>query len=139
MAARGIEIEGRQSPRGAINLVPLINIVFLLLIFFMLTSTLTTPDAYDVALPESESGATHESEPLVLLIAADGAIAINNEPVALGDLVARFQAALADGASPSVMVKADATATTAAVITAMKRAKLAGIERVALATEGPTR
>ncbi|MDP7539956.1 MAG: biopolymer transporter ExbD, partial [Alphaproteobacteria bacterium] len=50
-----MEFSGRERLRGGINMVPLINIVFLLLIFFMLSSTLVTPDSLEVTLPESET------------------------------------------------------------------------------------
>ena len=50
------------------NLVPLINIVFLLLIFFMLTGTLKRSDIFDISPPESSTGADAEAPELVLLI-----------------------------------------------------------------------
>jgi biopolymer transport protein ExbD len=130
-----MEFTGRKPIKGGINLVPLINIVFLLLIFFMLTSTLTTPDEFDIALPESVSGAAHGSEPIVILIGPDGAIAVNNRPVDIGEVVAALEAALGDGEAPTVMVKADARATTSDVVAVLRRAHAAGINRVALATQ----
>jgi biopolymer transport protein ExbD len=131
-----MEFEGRKPLEGGINLVPLINIVFLLLIFFMLSSTLVTPDQFDVDLPESSELRSSEAQPIAVLIAADGGLAVNNESLDLGDLEPALSRLLADNPAAGFLVKADAAATTADVVNVLRRARAAGIERVALATQG---
>lgn len=133
-----MEFEGRRRLSGAIDLVPLINIVFLLLIFFMLTSTLATPDAFDVALPESRQGRAGTSQPIVVLIGGDGTLALNNEPVSLSGLEPGLAAARALSPAAPLLVKADAAATTADVAAVLRRARAAGVERVGLATAPPS-
>ncbi|MDP6517207.1 MAG: biopolymer transporter ExbD [Alphaproteobacteria bacterium] len=133
--AAPLEFEARRKRQPGLNLVPLINVVFLLLIFFMLSSTLVTPDEFDVNLPESESGRAQGSVPVVVLIAGDGALAVNNLPVRLGGLAARLRDATDESGVSRVIVKADAAATTASVISVLRRARAAGIEQVALATQ----
>lgn len=130
-----MEFESRKRLSVGINIVPLINIVFLLLIFFMLTSTLSTPDEFDVTLPESGSGAPHASEPIVVLIGPDGTVAVNNLPTMIGDLTQEIERQIAEGGNPEVMVKADSLATSSDVLTVLRRARAAGVERVALATQ----
>ena len=129
-----MEFEGRQRLSVTVNLVPLINIVFLLLIFFMLTSTLTTPDAFDVTLPESTQGSEGEMDPIVVLIAGDGALALDNAPIALAALEAALAAARDARPLSAVLIKADARATTGDVATVLRRARAAGVEKVGLAT-----
>ncbi len=129
-----MEFEKRRELPGAINLVPLINIVFLLLIFFMLTSTLATPDAFDVTLPESVHGEAAASQPIVILVSGEGALALNNEPVELSVLVRELTAAREARRDAPLMIKADARATTADVAAVLRRARAAGVERVGLAT-----
>ena len=131
-----MEIEGRKPLEGGINLVPLINIVFLLLIFFMLSSTLVTPDRFNVDLPEALETRSSEAQPIAVLISADGALAVNNESLDLGELEPAFSRLLADDPAAGILVKADAGATTADVVKVLRRARAAGIERVALATQG---
>jgi biopolymer transport protein ExbD len=130
---RAPEFEGRRPLKGEINLVPLINVVFLLLIFFMLSSTLATPDRFDVDLPESARAQATESEPIVVMIDAGGGFAVNNAPVAIGDLEPALAAARAVAPDAAILLKADARATTADVVNVLRRARAAGIERVALA------
>ena len=131
-----MEFAGRKPLSDGINMVPLINIVFLLLIFFMLSSTLVTPDQFNVDLPESEQGRPAGSQPIVVLISADGGFAINNETLALGELEPRLAGLRAADPAAGIVVKADARATAAAVVNVLRRARAAGIERVALATQG---
>ena len=130
-----MQFEGRQRIRHGINLVPLINIVFLLLIFFMLSSTLVTPDKFDIQLPESDKGDSHESVPIVILVRGDGTIAINNLAVSLTELADLLVSEIEGGAQPELMVRADALANTKDIVAVLRQAKIAGIEAVALATQ----
>jgi len=133
--SENMQFEGRQRIRHGINLVPLINIVFLLLIFFMLSSTLITPDKFDIQLPESDKGDSHESVPIVILVRGDGTIAINNLAVSLTELADLLVSEIEGGAQPELMVRADALANTKDIVAVLRQAKIAGIEAVALATQ----
>ena len=133
--SENMQFEGRQRIRHGINLVPLINIVFLLLIFFMLSSTLVTPDKFDIQLPESDKGDSHESVTIVILVRGDGTIAINNVAVSLTELSDLLVSEIEAGAHPELMVRADASANTKDIVAVLRQAKIAGIEAVALATQ----
>ena len=136
--SENMQFEGRQRIRHGINLVPLINIVFLLLIFFMLSSTLITPDKFDIQLPESDKGDSHESVPIVILLRGDGTIALNNVAASLTELSDLLVSEIEAGAQPKLMVRADALANTKDVVAVLRQAKIAGIEAVALATQPNT-
>ena len=136
--SENMQFEGRQRIRHGINLVPLINIVFLLLIFFMLSSTLITPDKFDIQLPESDKGDSHESVPIVILLRGDGTIALNNVAASLTELSDLLVSEIEAGAQPELMVRADALDNTKDVIAVLRQAKIAGIEAVALATQPNT-
>ena len=131
-----MQFESRARIKNRINLVPLINIVFLLLIFFMLSSTLITPDKFDITLPESKKGDSHESIPIVVLIRGDGKVAINNVTTTINELADLLLTEIEFGATPELMVRADASANTEDVISVLRQAKLANIESVAIATQG---
>ena len=136
--SENMQFEGRKRIRHGINLVPLINIVFLLLIFFMLSSTLITPDKFDIQLPESDKGDSHESVPIVILLRGDGTIALNNVAASLTELSDLLVSEIEAGALPELMVRADALANTKDVVAVLRQAKIAGIEAVALATQPNT-
>lgn len=121
-----------RHPRG-INMVPLINIVFLLLVFFMVTSTVRVIDPVDQALPEAGTGSGEEAPEQVLVLHADGRIELAGEAVPPGGLDAAL-AALAGEGVEEILVKADGSARASHLRTVMESARAAGIQGVALAT-----
>lgn len=131
-----MEFAKRRSPVKPIDLVALINIVFLLLIFFMLTSALAPPDAFDVELPESRQGHGGSAEPIVVLISGDGEFALNADRITIGELRVALARAQAENPGARVLIKADARAMTSDVTAVLRRVRAAGIERVGLATLG---
>ncbi len=134
-----MEFAGRKPLSGGVNLVPLINIVFLLLIFFMVSSTFITPDEFNIDLPESEQVQVSQLQPIVVLIGVDGGLALNNRELDLDDLESSLAAALAIDPDAEVLIRADAEATTADVVNVLRRARAVGIERVAMATREAVR
>jgi len=68
-----------------INLAPLIDVVFLLLIFFMVTTTFKDEVGIKIQLPETESGSTVEKQALTLVIDAGGLFYINDRQAAIKD------------------------------------------------------
>ncbi|MFP4496432.1 MAG: ExbD/TolR family protein [Halochromatium sp.] len=84
------------------SLIPLINIVFLLLIFFMVVGTITAPDAFPVDPPVSQQSRAEEADALQLLIDAEGRIALDGEVLAADQIEERLRERLAEqrGAQP---------------------------------------
>ena len=130
-----MKFEGRKKIPHGINLVPLINIVFLLLIFFMLSTTLVTPDKFDIELPVSDKKDSRGTGPIVVLVNADGSVALNNTPLTMDQLSRFLESQIKTGLKPELMIRADASANTADVVSVLRQAKIAGIERVSLATQ----
>lgn len=120
-----------SAPRRGDSIVPMINIVFLLLIFFMLTATIAPPDPFDLALPEGEVNATAPAAPrrLVLVIGADGARAHDGATGAAA--LAALRAAYRPG--DLVELRADAGLDGAAFARLLAELAAAGIDGVTLA------
>lgn len=106
------------------SVVPMINVAFLLLIFFLMTAVLAPPDALTVALPEAETPVA-EASPDVLVILADGNLALGN---IRGDAV--FEA-LPDG---PLQIRADAGLEGAVLARIMKRLAAQGVTSIELLT-----
>lgn len=96
----------REHPRGkALNLTPLIDVVFLLIIFFMLTSHFRQYEALELALPVGAVTVAPESSPLTLLVGAGGKIILDQETLHIDTLRERLPALLqGDGARPVVIM-----------------------------------
>lgn len=134
-----ITFERRRRPSGRINLVPLINVVFLLLVFFMLSGTLRSIEAVDVSVPESVAGRIDDKRPITVFVGADGRFAVNERVVAPGALTQAVTSLLPpEGPAPRVVLKADAAASSGDMLAAMREVSTAGILRIGIATRAPS-
>jgi len=126
-----------QSEEIAINLTPLIDVVFLLLIFFMVSTTFTKETQLKVDLPQATTDQVAQIEMLEIIIKADGSFAINDKTL-VNAQPKTLRAALlkeSDGdlATP-LKISADATTPHQAVITAMDVAANLGFSQLSLTT-----
>lgn len=121
-----------KPPETGENLIPLINVIFLLLIFFMLAGQMALPSPFPVQPPAARLGVEPEGEPK-LLIAADGRLALNGEPVTLEALPARLKAA-GVGRDRPLRIKADGALSSERLLGVGRRLREAGVDRVTLIT-----
>ena len=121
-----------------INLTALIDVVFLLLIFFMVSTTFDRHANLKVQLPESSTQTQKSSdEPLVLTIDAKGKYFINERQVvntSLDTLKSALQQTVGDKKDIAIMLRADANTPHQAVVRAMDAAAQLGLTRISIAT-----
>lgn len=122
-----------------VNLTPLVDIVFLLLIFFMVTSTFAREQSLNVELPEvsSASGKTDGPSPLVISISETGATIIEGKEVPPAELMARLKDITQknnDLPRTAVVVRADKKTPHGQVVKVLDACDRAGIRNVSLAT-----
>ena len=122
-----------------INLTPLIDVVFLLLIFFMVSTTFTRETQLKVDLPESVSGeyAYESVQQIEVLISVSAEVAINGKTLVNPGLDSIRAALVREGGSDRslpVVITADANTPHQAVITAMDAAGQEGFSRLRLTT-----
>jgi len=117
------------------NVIPLINIVFLLLIFFMLAGTLTPPDAFDVEPPETrEARMEDEPEEGLILLSADGELAFEGEEITFSGLAEAVASRLRDDEPPMLTLKADSAVPASLLLDLMDVLREAGAESIMLLT-----
>ena len=117
------------------NLVPLINIVFLLLIFFMLTGTLKRSDIFDISPPESSTGADAEAPELVLLISESNKLALNNQNIEFSELNTKLLNIIQEYPIQEILIKADGKASSGTLSKVINIMREAGIKRAAIVTK----
>lgn len=121
----------RPTPKPAqIGLSPLIDVVFLLLIFFVVTTSFRTPEL-PIDLPEADGEASSATQPLVVSLDADGRASVDGEPVDEAELETRF--ARAD--PEAILVRADGAAAHRDVVRVLDASRRAGIANVGLAVD----
>ena len=130
------------KPDTGINLTPLIDVVFLLLIFFMVTTTFTRETRMLITLPEADGEALVSQQQVVLelVVSRDGSYSVNGQNLINGD-IKTIMAALKEASEGNkdipLMITADAQSTHQAVITAMDAAGRLGFESLNIATQQP--
>ena len=129
-----MDFEGRARIRSHLDIAPLIDIVFLLLVFFMLTSTFMVPEAIELELPASSSATVTDSTPITVSLAPAGELALNGERIELAQLRAAVAALLKADADAAITLKSDARTEVQQLLAVMDEIRAAGGSDVALAT-----
>jgi biopolymer transport protein ExbD len=131
-----MQFEGRRRSSLVPNMTPLIDIVFLLLVFFMLTSHFVKEERIALELPNAESGsALEEKKHLEVVIDAEGKIMIDNRIVEITDLDAVLGDALEKRDEKIVRIRGDHAATLGRAVTIMDAARKANAQAVDIVTE----
>jgi len=121
-----------------VNITPLIDIVFLLLIFFMVSTTFERESEIDITLPEATIDAPKETnEPIEITIGADGTYFINGKRVVNKQVATLKQALLkvANGREdPPIIVSADKNTTHQSFVNVMDAARQLGFIHISIAT-----
>ena len=129
-----------KSEEPEINLIPLIDVVLVIIIFLMLTTTFTKTGGLEINLPmAASSDAATVSNEIVVAITAAGDVIINQQPVAdrrIEALAAALGKAVPSGQqNPVVVISADAKAAHQSVIDVMQAAQRAGLAHITFATQ----
>jgi len=132
---------GHKEEGVEVNLTPLIDVVFLLLIFFMVSTTFDRHATLKVSLPESSVKATQQQdEPLVLSIDAKGNYFLNDRQIvnqSLDTLMQALKRTIGNEAAikeTALVLRADANTPHQSVVRAMDAASRLGLTKLSIAT-----
>ena len=134
-----MKFTSRSREEPEINLIPFIDVLLVVLIFLMLSTTYSKFTELQLKLPVADTDAQRDYPKEVLVtVSSDGAYAVNKVPVADRSLAA-LTAALIEGAKAGkesvVIINADASAKHQAVITVMEAARRSGLTQITFATQ----
>jgi len=127
-----VEFNPKKKRRVLINITSLIDVMFLLLIFFMVTSTFLDQPGMKLELPSAESAEVARVEKLVLYISSDEEVVFNDQPVSLDDLEETMLAALSEIEDRTLVLNADKSVQHGTVIRVMDIAKKLGLEKLVI-------
>ncbi len=133
-----MEFEGLQRNRKIPTLTPLIDIVFLLLVFFMLTAHFVKDQALDISLPEAESSKSlDKEEALKIVLDNSGHVLINKKHIAPGDLDKVIKEIMQSRTNKQVILHGDEISELGLTVKVMDAARKAGAESLDIITEQP--
>jgi len=113
-----------------IEITPLIDCVFLLLIFFMLTSNFIVVHGINIKLPKSSTSETVDNQNITIQVSSEDIVYINGEPLTYMEL----KDFLSDKSLESIFIKADKDATLGVVTEIWDICRQVGIEKIGIAT-----
>ena len=132
---------GRSSDIPEINLIPFIDVLLVIIIFLMLTTTYAKFSGLEINLPTAD--ASKQNEPpneVSVSVTQSGQVLVNKAPLdavsvqAISDALRR---AAGDAKDPVIVINADAKATHQSVVDVMQAAQAAGYPRISFATQSP--
>jgi biopolymer transport protein ExbD len=137
-----VKLSPRNSEEPDVNLTPMIDVVFLLLLFFMVSTSFIRESSLKVDLPEATGQALAEQEKAIdIVINADGQFIVNTitlDKPSNEQLAAVLKKAVGDNNDPHIIISADANAEYQNIVTAMDTAQQLGYTRLTLATRQTT-
>ncbi len=119
-----------------INMVPMVDVVFQLLIFFMVATTLIEPERLlDIELPTAESGADgRPSEEIVLNVLQDGRVVYHGRDLSHQELVAVLRSAAASDPNTPVTIRGHRLAMHQNIVSVMDACGIAGLSNLSVGT-----
>ncbi len=128
----------KNNSRGLIiNITTLIDVMFLLLIFFMVTSTFKNQPAINLVLPRSATASETVDTPAVLFLTSEGLVYLNDTLMDKETLAARLQAMHDESGADRMVLRADEDAAHGDVVELIDTIKQSGFTRVSLSARVP--
>ncbi len=129
--------KGKKQPLE-LNMAPLIDMVFILLIFFIVTTSFVKETGIKINRPTASTAIAKTRSSIMIGITSDNRIFMNSREIDFRAVRGNVERALAENPEGEVVIVADMDSSTRAVITAMDACKLAGADNVSIAASHPS-
>lgn len=131
-----MKLDRRQPRRELVNITPLIDVVFILLVFFMLAGAIEPDEPFPLAPAASASEIRGDVQDFVVLVDPDGRLALDDRVLTPDTLKEAVRQALTDQPGALIQLKPDAEADAVMVIEVMETIREAGASYIVLLTVG---
>lgn len=130
-------VHRKKRPRYGVQtpLTSLIDIVFLLLVYFLLTTNFMVDEGIDVKLPQADASRPQTRTEITVYVDGEGRAFLENTELSLGELFKRLQQLIGNAPDQMVLIKAERSVVLNKAVQVMDVAKAAGAGRLCLATE----
>ena len=120
-----------------VDLTPMLDVVFIMLIFFIVTSTFVKESGVDVTRPNAETAVPTDASSIQIGITSNNQIYFDKRLVDKRAVRANIEKGLAESPGAAIIIIADALSNTETLIEVMDQSRLAGAENVSVATDEP--
>lgn len=125
----------RQEEDTAIDMTPMLDIVFIMLIFFIVTATFVKESGIDVTRPDAETATKQTRVAMLIAINENNEIWINRRRVELAAVRANIERLHAENPQGGAVIQADANARTGILVEIMDQVRLAGVDAISIAAD----
>ena len=132
-----MQFSKNRQKKVTLNITSLMDIMFILIIFFTVTSTFLEQPGIELKLPEAESSETHTAEKVIVFVDAQGEIYINKNKIQLEALAETVAELLQAQTEKMVVLRADEKATHGTIIRVMDLLRKKGIYKIIISTSKP--
>ena len=124
-----------EEEENQIDLTPMLDVVFIMLIFFIVTSTFVKESGVDVSRPNADTAVVTESNSIQIGITSSNQIFMDKRQIDKRAVRANVERGLAENAGAAVIIVADADSKTETLIEVMDQSRLAGATNVSVAAD----
>ena len=117
---------------GRLDIAPLVDVIFLLLIFFMLTSSFIFQPGIKINLPKALTSEVIHKENLIIVLTEDNSIYVNERLISEDELYSRLKVAAQE--SKPILIKADRSASMGRVVEIWDMCRAEGVQKISIAT-----
>ena len=126
----------RTGKKPVFMIIPMIDIIFFLLVFFMMNSLQTVAQkALSVQLPQAQSASAPAQMPIIMTLDEEGHITIDNKPVSITESATIMKQHMQENANAAVVLQADKRTAHGQVVAVMDMLKTSGVKRLSIAAE----
>ena len=125
-----------EEEEAAIDMTPMLDIVFIMLIFFIVTTVFVKEAGIEVNKPEASQAFLHKNANIFIAVTEDGTVWMNKSEVAVDSVRATLERLLTEQPTDYVFIQADVKAKHGVVVKVMDQVKAAGIDRISVAARG---
>lgn len=128
-----IRKHAQAADDGGIDLTPMLDVIFIMLIFFIVTTSFVRESGIKVNRPSAQTAQKEDKANILVAISPEGEIWIDRQRVDIRGLRAAIQRLRSQNPEASVVIQADQQARAGLMVEAMDQARLAGVQNVAVA------
>jgi biopolymer transport protein ExbD len=129
---------GSSYEEAGVDMTPMLDVVFIMLIFFIVTTSFVKEAGVDVNRPSAQTGSTEESGNIMIAIRPNGEIWMDKRQVDIRSVRANIERMRAENPEGTVVVLADEQSNTGLLVEVMDQVRMGGIDDVSIATSDST-
>jgi biopolymer transport protein ExbD len=126
----------RESAQSEVNMTPMLDVVFIMLIFFIVTASFVKEAGVDVIRPPAQTAVAKDKGNILIAITENGQIWIDRRQVDPRSLRANIERLHGENPQGAIVIQADRRSQNHLLVAVMDAAKAAGVNQVAIAAEG---